>query len=393
MSDLVLRGIRELTTNNSPPLHNSFVAIDDDTITAFGPDEEAPRSSRVIDCQSRAVLPGFVDSHTHLVFAGERSGEFARKMSGESYLDIASSGGGILSTVSATRSASEDELFELTMDRVRNMVGHGTTTLEIKSGYGLDVANELKCLRVARRVQDASSATVFTTFLGAHTVPPEFEGDADGYVDLLVNEMIPLAASLADYCDVFVEEGAFSVTQARRVFAAASEYGMEARVHAEQLGPSGGALLAAEIGATSADHLDHVTVEAAEAMAEAGVTAVLTPGASHMLRSGRSPGRTLIEAGCEVAVATDCNPGTSYYEAMGPVLSLATVQLGLTASEAIRAATLGGARSLGLMDRGHVSVGAKADLLILDAPSALHIPYRPATNLVATTIKDGQVVS
>ena len=393
MNDLVLRGIQELTTNTSSSLNNVFVAINDGAITGFGPDREAPSAAQTVDCSGRAVLPGFVDCHTHLVFAGERAGEFARKMSGESYLEIASSGGGILSTVSATRSASEDELFGLTMNRVRKMILHGTTTMEIKSGYGLDVANELKCLRVAHQVREASPATVKTTFLGAHTVPPEFEGDPDGYVDLLVSEMIPLAAPLADYCDVFVEEGAFSVAQARRVFVAAAEHGMEARVHAEQLGPSGGALLAAEIGAASADHLDHVTVEAAEAMAAAGVTAVLTPGASHMLRSGKSPGRTLLDAGCEVAVATDCNPGTSYYEAMGPVISLATVQLGLTAAEAIRAATLGGARSLGFSDRGHISVGAKADILVLDAPSALHIPYRPATNHVAMTIKGGEVVT
>ena len=320
------------------------------------------------------MLPGFVDAHTHLVFAGERSDEFARKMSGETYLEIARSGGGILATVRATRSASEDDLFDLTMERVRRMVAHGSTTIEIKSGYGLDLDNELKCLRVARAVGDRGPASVLTTFLGAHTVPPEYQSDPDGYVDLLVAEMIPAVAPLADFCDVFVEEDAFTVAQARRIFAAAAEHGMEARVHAEQLGPGGGALLAAEIGAASADHLDYVTADTAAAMAAAGVTAVLTPGASHMLRSEMSPGKTLIEAGCEVAVATDCNPGTSYFESMAPVLSLATVRLGLTAEQAVRGATLGGARSLGLSDRGHVSIGARADLQVLDAPSALHLP-------------------
>lgn len=393
MTDLFLTGIGQLTTNTGPNINDAVVAIENGLVTYAGSAADAPdQSGEHIDCGGKAVLPGFVDAHTHLVFAGDRSEEFARRLAGESYAEIASSGGGILATVAATRSASEDALFREARERVMAMVRSGTTTIEIKSGYGLDLVTELSLLRVARRLGHELPVSVKTTFLGAHTVPPEFKDDPDGYVDHVIDEMLPEVAQLADYCDVFVEEGVFRPSQAKRIFTAAASHGLGARVHAEQLEHTGGAILAAEIGAVSADHLDRATEADAWALAEAGVAAVLVPGASYTLRSPQAPGPMLWDAGCTVALATDCNPGTSYFESMAPIISLAVVQMGLTVEQAIRAATLGGARSLGFDDRGYVAAGAVADLVILDAPGVEHIPYRPGSDLVWRTIKGGTPV-
>lgn len=393
MSDLFLTGIGQLTTNTGPPVADAVVAVAEGMITYAGAATDAPdQTGERYDCDGMAVIPGFVDAHTHLVFAGDRSNEFARRLAGESYADIAASGGGILSTVTATRDTSEDELFELAADRVWRMIRTGTTTLEIKSGYGLDLETELRQLAVARRIGEELPITVRTTFLGGHSVPPEFRNDRVGYVDLLIDEMLPAAAPHADYCDVFVEEGVFSVEEARRIFGRGAELGLGARVHSEQLGHSGGAALAAEIGAVSADHLDHVTREDAGALARAGVFAVLVPGASYTLRSSQAPGPMLLDEGCAIALATDCNPGTSYFESMSPILSLAVVQMGLTVDQAITAATLGGARSLGFDDRGYIAPGAVADLVVLDAPSAAHLVYRPGADLVRQTVKGGAPV-
>ena len=390
MSDLFLTGISQLTTNAGLAIANAVVAVEDGVIIYAGAAADAPdQAGKRMECDGRSVMPGFVDAHTHLVFAGDRSDEFARRLAGESYASIAESGGGILATVTATRAAGEDQLFGLVSGRVWRMIRSGTTTVEIKSGYGLDLETELRLLRVARRVGAELPVTVRTTFLGAHSVPPENMNDRSGYIDLLVNEMLPAAAALADYCDVFVEDGAFDVDEARRIFGAAATFGLPARVHAEQLSHSGGASLAAEIGAVSADHLDHATEEDAASLALAGVAAVLVPGASYSLRSAQAPGPMLAEAGCTIALATDCNPGTSYFESMAPIISLAVVQMGLTVEQAMQAATLGGAHSLGIHDRGVVAPGMKADLVVIDAPTAAHIAYRPGSNLVVQTIKDG----
>ncbi len=394
MIDLLLTGIGHLSTNTEVRPKNAAVALSGDRIVFVGPESDAPQvgEGRHIDCAGMAVMPGFVDAHTHLVFAGDRSDEFASRLSGVSYSQIAAEGGGILSTVAATRKADEDQLFELAASRVRRMLAAGTTTVEVKSGYGLDPETELRLLRVGRRIGEELPVTVKTTFLGAHSVPPEFRDNRDRYVSLLVDDMIPQVAGLADYCDVFVEEGVFDVDEARAILTAGADAGMPGRVHAEQLSHSGGALLAAELGTASADHLDHASPDDAAALAKAGVAAVLVPGASYTLRSAQAPGPMLWEAGCSVALATDCNPGTSYFEAMGPIISLAVVQMGLTAEQAVWAATRGGALSLGLDDRGIAEAGARADLIVLDAPSPGHIPYRPATNLVRMVISAGEVV-
>ncbi|MEX2134165.1 MAG: imidazolonepropionase [Acidimicrobiia bacterium] len=390
----LLTGIGLLTPNIGPPITGAVVAIDGKKVTFAGPSGDAPESEgrTVIDCEGGAVLPGFVDAHTHLVFSGDRSGEFARRLAGATYSEIAAEGGGILATVVATRASSEEELFRLAADRVWRMITAGTTTIEIKSGYGLDPETEMRLLRVARRIGEELPVTVRITFLGAHSVPAEFKADRDSYIRLLVDEMLPAAAPLADYCDVFVEDGVFDIDEARAIFRAAAALGMRARVHADQLSHSGGAILAAEVGAASADHLDHATVDDARALAAAGVAAVLVPGASYTLRSGQAPGPMLWEAGCTVALATDCNPGTSYFESMGPIISLGVVEMGLTPDQAIWAATRGGALSLDFEDRGVIVAGAPADLIILDAPSPTHIPYRPATNLVSKVFSSGRPV-
>lgn len=393
MSDLHLTGIGHLTTNDGEPVRDAVVVVGDRRVVYAGSASNAPYhgGAPILDCGGRAVIPGMVDSHTHLVFAGDRSDEFRRRMSGETYQSIADSGGGILSTVSATRSASEEELFRLATARVWRMIAAGTTTIEIKSGYGLDAETETRILRVARRIGEELPVTVRTTFLGAHSVPPECQDDRDAYVDLIVEEILPAVAGLADYCDVFVEEGVFGVDEAREIFDAAASHGLQARVHAEQLHHSGGAVLAAEIGAASADHLDHASPEDAAALAAAGVAAVLVPGASYTLRSPQAPGPMLWDAGCIVAIATDCNPGTSYLESMGLAMSLAVVQMGLTPEQALWAGTRGGALSLGLDDHGVIRPGSMGDLVVLDAPTPDHIAYRPATNLAWATVVGGMI--
>ena len=395
MSDLFLTGIGHLTTHDSEPIVNAVVKVENGSVMYAGPGTDAagPGTFPRVECEGRAVLPGFVDSHTHLVFGGDRAAEFSMKMAGASYTDLSESGGGILSTVTATRNTAEADLFEAATKRVERMIAAGTTTVEIKSGYGLDLDTELMLLRVARRIGTELPVSVKATFLGAHALPAEFRSDRDGYIDLLIEEMLPAAAPLADYCDVFVEEGAFSVDEARRIFAAADKQGLRARVHADQLTHSGGAALAAEIGAVSADHLDHVTEVDAAALAAAGVIGVLVPGASYMMRSPQAPGSMLIRQGVTVALATDCNPGTSYLESMGMVIGLAVVEMGLTTEQAIHAATKGGALALGMEHHGTIRTGSAADLVVLDAPSPTHIPYRPATNLVWKTIKSGRVVA
>jgi len=395
VSDLLLTGIGELTTNTGDPIPDAAVKVTDGTVVFAGPETDAPQQGGAnhIDCQGRAVIPGMVDAHTHLVFEGDRADEFALRMGGPGYQEIAASGGGILSTVRATRAATEEQLFETAARRVRTMIASGTTTVEIKSGYGLDTATEVLLLRVARRIGEELPVTVKTTFLGAHTLPPEYSGDRAGYVDLVIEEMLPAAAPLADYCDVFVEEGAFSVDEARRIFEAAKKHGLAARVHSDQLTRAGGAALAAEIGAASADHLDHATEADADSLARAGVVAVLVPGASYSLRSSQAPGPMLLDHEVTIALATDCNPGTSYFESMGLVISLAVVQMGLTTEQALFAATRGGARSLGLDDHGIIAPGSVGDLVVLDAPAPAHIPYRPGTNLIWKTVKQGVVVA
>jgi imidazolonepropionase len=399
MSSLLLTGIRQLVTNDSTDsdllgvISEAAVAVVDGTVAWVGPEADLPSEHAGlarVDCEGRAVIPGFVDAHTHLVFAGDRSDEFARRLRGERYEDILAAGGGIHSTVEATRNASTEALLEATLARAERMLRHGTTTIEVKSGYGLATGHELRLLEVAAAVGQRSAIDVVPTFLGAHV--PANGLDSAAYVDLVVNEMLAACAPYARYCDVFCDEGAFSVAESRRVLEAGRAHGLGLRVHAEQLSRTGAAQLAAELGATTADHLDQITFEDAAALARSQTVAVLLPAVSFSMRSPQPPGRLLWDAGVTVALGTDCNPGTSYAESMFFVVALATVETGLTPEEAIWASTRGGALSIEAGDKGVVEPGAVADLVILDAPSYAHIPYRPATNLAWKVIKDGRVV-
>lgn len=394
---LLLTGIGELVTNfgDSPGalgiVKDAVLAVEDGVIAWFGEASDLPddlRDSETLDCEGRAVIPGFVDCHTHLVFAGDRADEFERRLGGESYEDILAAGGGIHSTVAATTAATTPELTKQSTDRALRMLRHGTTTVEIKSGYGLETAAEVRMLEVAAEIGSATPLDVVTTFLGAHVVPTG--ATAKDYVRLIVDEMLPACAPLARSCDVFCDEGAFSVSEARTVLVAARHAGLELRLHAEQLAHTGATLLAAEMGARSADHLDNATAADAEALAAAGTVGVLLPGAS--LGKSPAPARRLAEAGATLAIATDCNPGTSNVESMPFIVALAVHEMGLSPAEATWAATRGGALALGLGDRGHIAAGAAADIVVLDAPSHVDLSYRPGSVEPWRVLKGGAVL-
>jgi len=350
----------------------------------------------VIDAAGAVVLPGFVDPHTHLPFAGWRDAEFVERLRGATYETIAARGGGIRATVAATRRAGLDELVTLGGARLDRMLRHGTTTVEAKSGYGLTLDDEIKQLETVRRLDAVHPVTLVPTFLGAHVVPAERRADRAAYVREVAEVMIPEVArrGLARFCDVFVEEGAFTVEEGEAILRAGAAAGLGARVHAEQRGVSGGAALAARCAAASADHLDHVDAGGIEALRRAGTTAVLLPGASFFLRDPRdAPARRLIDAGVPVALATDFNPGTCPTEVMTAILPLACLRLGLLPAEAIAAATVNAAHALGLAARvGRLAPGMDADIQVVDVPNHIHLAYRFGANRCRTVIKRGRVV-
>lgn len=401
MNDILVFNIGSLVTNDLGRdgllgiVEDAAVAISDGVLEWVGDGADIPAEYGDLprlDAGGAAVLPGFVDPHTHLVFAGDRSDEFARRLRGESYEEILDAGGGILSTVAATRAASADDLYDSAVERAWRMLANGTTTVEVKSGYGLNAATEEKMLRVARRIDESLPIDVIPTFLGAHVVPAEYREDRDAYVDLVCGEMLDVCAPLARFCDVFSDEAAFTVEETRRILEAAKNRGLEVRVHADQLGRVGAAHLAAELSAASADHLDHATDEDLTAMSAAGTSAVLLPAVSFSMRLPYPDGRRIWDSGVTVALATDCNPGTANVESMPFVVALAALNMGLTPDEAVWAATRGGALSLRLEDRGHLVPGAVGDLVVLDAPTHLHIPYRPDADLVAAVVKGGVIL-
>jgi imidazolonepropionase len=368
------------------------VGSPEDRRARFG---ELPEAER-LDGRGGTLVPGFVDPHTHLPWAGSREEEFSRRLSGATYQEIAAAGGGILSTVAATREASEEELRRRVARRLDLMLAHGTTTAEAKSGYGLNLDDELKQLRAIRDAADAHPVDLVPTLLAAHEIPPEHRGSRERYVDLVCREIVPAAAEagLARFCDVFCEEGVFTAAESRRVLEAGRDWGLAPRLHADEFVDSGGALLAAELGALSADHLIAVSPAGVEALAGAGVTAVLLPGTSFFLMKHRyAPARRLVEAGVPIALATDCNPGSSHTESVPMVFVLAVFELGLTIEESLTAATLNAACSLGLgAEIGSVEEGKRADLVLLDAPNVLHLAYHYGVNPVAAVVKDGRVV-
>ena len=352
-------------------------------------------ADEVLDAEGGTVLPGFVDPHTHLPFAGYREDEFDRRLAGESYAQIAASGGGIVSTVAATRNATFEELLEATLKRLDRQLLSGTTTTEAKSGYGLDRDNELKQLRVLREAGRRHPVEIVTTAMPGHEVPPEWRHDPDGYVGYVVSEIYPAIAaeSLAEGVDVFCEKGVFSPPQARRLLADAGRFGWRIHLHADELTDLAGAALAAELGAASASHLLHASEQGIGALASAGVIAVVLPGVSFFLRDRFAPVRRLIDAGVPVALATDCNPGSSHTESMVQIVILACLGAGMSTEEAVVAATVNAAAALGRADRiGTIEVGKQADLVIFDMPSPKHLVYHFGVNLVRHVVKTGHLV-
>ncbi|MDQ7858771.1 MAG: imidazolonepropionase [Armatimonadota bacterium] len=377
------------------------VAAADGQIVAAGPTPEVldlvrpARRARRIDATGRAVLPGFVDPHTHLIFAGDRTDEFERRLRGASYQEIAAAGGGILSTVAATRAADEETLVRLGWGRLDRMLACGTTTAEAKSGYGLTVDDELKQLRAVHRLSARHDVDLVATLLAAHAVPPEFAAAPDAYVALITDDLLPLVADedLAEFCDAFCDVGAFTVEQSRAVLEAGDDLGLRPKLHADEFADVGGARLAAELEAISADHLLRASDDGLRAMAAAGVIGVLLPGTAFFLGLPYADARRIIEQGVPVALATDFNPGTSPTWSMPAVIALACAGMKLTPAEAIAAATINAAWAIGLADEvGSLEPGKAADLVILDAPDHRALAMHFGAPLVRTVVKRGRVV-
>lgn len=415
VADLLVRAGCLVTVAGGPPgplagehagdlsvIEEGALAAREGRIVAVGPRHEVEAGvdllpdARVIEAADRCVLPGLVDPHTHAIFAGDRADEYARRQEGASYAEILAAGGGILDTVRRTRAASSEALFEGARSRLHRMLVLGTTTVEIKSGYGLDLSTEVRMLEVARRLGQEGPARVVPTLLGAHAVPPEYRDRREAYVDLVCEQLIPAVAErgLARFCDVFCEQGAFTIDETERILEAGLRHGLRPKIHADQLSAMGGAQLAARLGAVSADHLDFADDEGLAAMAARGVVAVLLPGASVVLRDRQHPSaRRLIAAGVPVALATDCNPGSSPLESMPLITSLACAVTEMTPAEAIVAATRNAAYAVGLgEDTGSLAVGKRADLIVVDAPAAHHVPYRFGTDLVLKVVAGGDLV-
>jgi imidazolonepropionase len=379
-------------------IEGGWVAVRGERIAAVGTREEVEPlvgpETRVLDAEGAVVMPGFVDCHTHALFAGTREAEWVQKIEGKSYLEILQSGGGILNTVRATRAASREELLAAGRCYLDEMLRYGTTTAEVKTGYGLTTEDEIRMLELIRDLDAGHAVDLVPTFLGAHAVPAEFRDDPDGYMDLVVDEMLPRAQGLAEFCDIFCDEGAFSQADSERLFEAAARLGFRLKIHAGEFRALGGAALAARYGAVSADHLDHLAEGEAAALAQAGVIGVLLPAVNFTLRAPYPDARALIDAGVPIAVATDFNPGSAPTYSMPFVLTLACLYLRLHPAEAIVAATLNAAHAVARADRvGSLTPGKLADLIVLDSPNIAHLPYLFARNPVRTVVKRGRVVA
>jgi imidazolonepropionase len=384
---LAITGIGRLVTcdgaSGRGPLgiiDHAAVVVDDDTVVYAGRAEAAPAGTdRKVDVGGRTVLPGFVDSHSHLVFAGDRASEFAARMAGRPYEP-----GGIITTVLTTRATPADELRRRAASLVAEARAGGTTTIEIKTGYGLTPEHEAAHLGVARSLSPEA------TFLGAHLVPPEYELNRAGYLDLLVETMIPAAAGTARWCDVFCESGAFDGDESRRILTAGAAAGLGLRVHANQLGPGRGVALACELGAASADHCTHLSRADVDSLASSGTVATLLPISDFCTRQPYPDGRALLDAGVTVALASNCNPGSSYSTSMPLAMALAVRHCGLTIDEAVLASTRGGAEALRRQDVGRLVAGARADLVVLEAGGPEHLVYRIGVNLVSRVLQGGE---
>jgi imidazolonepropionase len=415
-ADLIIEGAAELVTlagsvarprrgdemRDLGIIYQGALAARRGKVVWVGPTAELPTAvksmafCKLIDAHGKTVMPGFVDPHTHLVFAGSRENEFAMRIQGKTYMEIAAAGGGINATVAATRKATKAELAFAARRSLNRMLALGTTTVEAKSGYGLEIEAELKMLEVIGELHEEGPMTVVPTFMGAHEIPPEHRQAPDAYVDLVVERMIPAVAErkLARFCDVFCETGVFSVAQSERILRAAQAAGLEPRVHADEITDLGGAAMAARVRARTADHLLFASDDGIRQMADAGVIAVLLPGTAYFLHMPRyARARDMIDAGVPVALATDFNPGSCMTESMPLILSLACTQMRMLPAEAITAATINAAWAIGEQERaGSLTVGKQADILVLDAPNHEHLCYHFGVNLVEKVIKHGKLL-
>ena len=426
MQETIIRGIAQLATpigrearhgaamRELTIVSGAAIWVEDGVIQAVGKEADVLRAAeerasvaaalhgssaesvQVIDARGRCAVPGFVDPHTHFLFAGARAEEFDDRLAGVPYLTLLARGGGIVATMRETRAATEEALFAHGEEILRAMLALGVTTVEGKSGYGLDRETELRLLRVLRRLDWELPTSVAITYLGAHAVPPEYAGRPDDYVDFLVDEMLPLIAQehLAEFVDVFCETGVFTSAQARRILAAARARGFSLKLHADEMSSTGGAELAAELGAVSADHLLSVSPEGIEALAGSRTVAVLLPATAFCMRKAYAPARKLIDSGAAVALASDYNPGSCYTYSLPLVFALAVIAMHMTAAEALTAATLNAAAALGRADAiGSIEPGKRGDIVLLDAPDYRYLSYQTGLNLARTVLKDGAVVS
>ena len=387
MSSILVTGATEIVTND--PMHGEGLGVVTDgamvleggSVAWVGSRTAAPAADETVDVAGRTVIPGFVDSHSHIVFAGDRSEEFAARMTGQPY-----SAGGIRTTVAATRAATDEQLGGQVARFITEMARQGTTTVEIKSGYGLNIGDESRALAVARKFSEE------TTFLGAHIVAPEYADDPDAYVALVTGDMLDACAGYAKWIDVFCEQGAFDADQARTVLRAGQAAGLAPRIHANQLGHGPGVSVACEVGAAAADHCTYLTDADIDGMAQAGVVATLLPGVEFSTRSPYPDARRLQDAGATVALASDCNPGSCFTSSMPLCVALAVREMGMSPAEALWSATAGGAAALRRNDIGRLAPGANADFAVLDAPSYIHLAYRPGVPLVHSTWRRGRRV-
>lgn len=408
--DLIIKNAEELLTLSPSSKEESglgiirkgAITVKEGKIFWIGKTEELPKKfglgkdGQEIDATGKVVMPGLIDSHTHLIFAGSREKEFEQRIQGLSYLEIAERGGGILSTVEATRKASFDELLLLGKKRLDRMLSKGVTTIEAKSGYGLSLQDEMKILKVMKALQEVHPIEIVPTFLGAHTIPREFRDARTRYIDLLTKEMIPRVAQerLAEFCDVFCEEKAFTLEESKKILETGKGYGLKPKIHADQLSPGGGAELAAEVNAFSADHLEHVSQTGIERMAEKGVTAVLLPGASFFLSMKKfPPAREMIQKGVYVSLATDLNPGSSMTESLPLMMTMGCTMYKMVPKEVIQGTTIHAARSMGRENEiGSLEVGKQADILLLAIPNYRYLPYHFGVDHVEVVIKKGRIV-
>jgi len=375
-------------------LPNVEIIVQDSTIVQIS--KTVGDAEEEIDADGALITPGFVDSHTHPIFSGNRANEFGMRVSGKSYEEIADRGGGIISSINGVRNASEDQLFEECLERVNFFLVHGTTTIEAKSGYGLTVEDELKSLRVIKRLNELSPLDIIPTFMGAHDFPPEFKNDKSGYVQLICDEMIPAVAeeNLAEFCDVFCENGYFNLEDSEKILETGKKYGLTPRLHADEFMDSGAAVLSAKVGAVSADHLMAVSNEGILKMAEAGVIATLLPGTTLFLgKTKYAPGRKMIDSGCDIALATDFNPGSCTIQSIPHIISLANLYCGLSIEEAFKGATWNGAKAIKREEQlGAIAEGYQADMLFWELGTIEEIPYWMGSDRILNVMKKGKLL-